>query len=235
MAASSHTTTVDLTAPVRRDAMGRFKHEAAAVDPDRRVVYLTEDERDGCFYKFAPSRWPDLGAGSLSVLSRVSGAVSWQRVPDPSAASTPTRHQLNNVLRFSGGEGCWYSRGSVFFTAKGENRVWQYLASSSPPRLGVFYDLATSGGAALSGVDNITGATTGDLFVAEDGGNMQICVLAQGLGVAPFLQLAGHEGSELTGPAFSPDGTRMYFSSQRGTTGRSADGVTFEISGPFRT
>ena len=38
--------------------------------------------------------------------------------------------------------------------------------------------------------------------------------------VAPFLRLVGHSGSEITGPAFSPDGTRLYFSSQRGTDGR---------------
>ncbi|BCJ75895.1 hypothetical protein CS0771_54390 [Catellatospora sp. IY07-71] len=35
-------------------AMGRLKHEAATCDPDRRVVYLTEGEEDGCFYSFAP-------------------------------------------------------------------------------------------------------------------------------------------------------------------------------------
>lgn len=36
-----------VAAAVRRDAMGRFKHEAAAADPVRRVVYLTEDESNG--------------------------------------------------------------------------------------------------------------------------------------------------------------------------------------------
>ena len=40
--------------------MGRFKHEAAACDPDRQVVYLTEAERDGCFYRFRPGDWGDL-------------------------------------------------------------------------------------------------------------------------------------------------------------------------------
>ena len=51
--------------------------------------------------------------------------------------------------------------------------------------------------------------------------------------VAPFLRIAGHTGSEITGPAFSPDGTRLYFSSQRGTNG--TIGVTYEMIGPFRT
>ncbi|NUP01364.1 MAG: DUF839 domain-containing protein, partial [Nonomuraea sp.] len=39
----------------QRPAMGKFKHEAAACDPDHKVVYLTEDESDGCFYRFTPT------------------------------------------------------------------------------------------------------------------------------------------------------------------------------------
>jgi secreted PhoX family phosphatase len=40
---------------VAHTAMGRFTHEAAACDPVRQVVYLTEDESDGCFYRFRPA------------------------------------------------------------------------------------------------------------------------------------------------------------------------------------
>ena len=47
----------------------------------------------------------------------------------------------------------------------------------------------------------------------------------------PFLRVVGQGGSELAGPAFSPDGSRLYFSSQRGRDGR---GITYEVSGPFR-
>jgi len=43
----------------------------------------------------------------------------------------------------------------------------------------------------------------------------------------------GQDASEIAGPAFSPDGTRLYFSSQRGTSGQSSGGITYEISGPF--
>ena len=46
----------------------------------------------------------------------------------------------------------------------------------------------------------------------------------------PFLQFEGHDGSEVAGPVFSPDGTRLYVSSQRGTD---EDGMTFEITGSF--
>jgi Tol biopolymer transport system component len=36
--------------------------------------------------------------------------------------------------------------------------------------------------------------------------------------------------AEITGPAFSPDGSRLSFSSQRGNS----NGITYEVRGPFR-
>ena len=70
--------------------------------------------------------------------------------------------------------------------------------------------------------------------MAEDGGDLQICVLSPHGRVAPFLQLVGHDASEVTGPALSPNGRHLVFSSQRGTTGSSAGGMTFVVRGPFR-
>lgn len=102
-----------------------------------------------------------------------------------------------------------------------------------PP--GAPHDLVA--GAPLRGVDNVTVAQNGDVFVAEDGDDMQICVLSpSGTGdvvVAPVLQVVGQLSSEITGPAFSPDGTRLYFSSQRGP-GPGGPGITYEVTGPFR-
>ncbi len=80
-------------------------------------------------------------------------------------------------------------------------------------------------------MDNVTvREPSGDLFVAEDGGNLELVWLHSG-GVGPFLRAVGgqHLGSEIAGPCFSPDGRRLYFSSQR------ADryGMTMEVTGPF--
>lgn len=153
-------------AAVRRDAMGRFKHEAAAADPVRRTVYMTEDVTDGCFYRFTPTTWGDLSSGRLEVMvagSGTSGPVTWAAVPDPTGA-TATRNQVAGAKRFNGGEGCYCANDTCWFTTKGDNGVWSYDA----------------------------------------------------------------------GPAFSPDGRRLYFSSQRGTSGSSSGGITYEVTGPFR-
>lgn len=44
-----------LVDPVPLKALGRFRHEAAAVDPYTGIVYQTEDQDDGLFYRFIPN------------------------------------------------------------------------------------------------------------------------------------------------------------------------------------
>jgi secreted PhoX family phosphatase len=217
--------------PTRRPALGRFKHEAAAVDGARRVVYLSEDESDGCFYRFRYPTAGDLSSGTLEVAQVATpdgGAVTWLPVPDPTGASTRTRNQVAGATRFRGGEGLWYADDVVHLTTKGDNRVWRYDVVTAT--LSVAYDDATSCNPVLTGVDNVVVSRAGDVFVCEDGGDMQIVTLGADGSVSPFLQVMGQDGSELTGPAFSPDGRRLYFSSQRGN----GFGITYEVAGPFR-
>ncbi|MEU6484020.1 alkaline phosphatase PhoX [Streptomyces sp. NPDC046887] len=224
-------------AAVRHPAMGLFKHEAAAADPVRKVVYLTEDETDGCFYRFVPAAWGTLSAGTLQVLvagSATSGTFRWQDVPDPDGTPTTTRNQVSGAKRFNGGEGCHYANDHVWFTTKGDNRVWRLNLVAGTYELAYDDSLVPSGAAPLTGVDNVTGSSSGDLYIAEDGGNMEICLITPDDTVAPFLRISGQSGSEITGPAFSPDGRRLYFSSQRGPSGSSSGGITYEVTGPFR-
>ncbi len=95
----------------------------------------------------------------------------------------------------------------------------------------VLYDVKQSLTPILTGVDNITVSQQGDIYVAEDGGDLQIVVIDNQGSLYPIAQLDGHDDSEITGVAFSPDGKRLYFSSQRGTTGLSKSGVSYEIQG----
>jgi secreted PhoX family phosphatase len=208
--------------------MGQLKHEAAAVDPWRQVVYLTEDESDGCLYRFVPVAWRDLSGGTLEVLVQDGSALAWAPVPQPrpGLAGTPTRQQVPSALHFNGGEGaCVDDKGVLFFTTKGDNRVW--ALNPVAMTLTVVYDDGTSPTPDLTGVDNITLNRKGVLFVAEDGGNLQIVAVGPGERAAPVVELTGVSGSEITGPAFTPDGSRLYFSSQRNP------GRTYEVTGPW--
>ncbi len=56
-------------APVALEAMGRFRHEACAVDPETGVIYETEDDGEGLFYRFLPNAPGELaGGGRLQAL-----------------------------------------------------------------------------------------------------------------------------------------------------------------------
>jgi uncharacterized protein len=223
---------------VERPAMGTFPHEAVAVDPERKVLYLTEDDPEGRFYRFTPTTYPDLSAGALeAAVVAADGAVSWVPADPVTVKPRPV-----GSTPFDGGEGIWYDSGHVYFTTKGDNRVWDLDAAAQ--RLSVLYDAAEIGpDAPLTGVDNVVVSSAGDLYVAEDGGNLEIVMITAERQVAPVLRVTNQNsgslqegGTELTGPAFSPDGKRLYFSSQRATTGGgNGFGITYEITGPFRT
>jgi len=221
-----------------RPALGLFRHEAVAVDTIRKQLYLTEDETDGCLYRYTAGSlntqgYPNLDDGFLEVAEVMGGSVGtvrWHKLPDPLAEIISTRYQIKNATHFNGGEGIWHQRNVIYFVTKGDNRVWAYDISQN--ELSVVYSGSQYQSPPLIGVDNIIANRIGELLVAEDGGKMQIVVLAGGK-VFPLLQVIGHEHSEIAGHSFSPDGKRLYFSSQRGTTGNNQGGITFEITGPF--
>ena len=220
-------------------ALGAFTHEAVAIDPTTMQAYLTEDLPDGRWYRFTPDRRdaqsgvPDLSSGRLEVAEwagTTGGSIRWHVVEDVSGAVKPTRLQVRRSTAFRGGEGCWYANGTVFFTTKHDSRVWAFdIAKNS---LGILYDAAEVAEPVLLGVDNVTTTPAGEVLVAEDDSDMQIVALTRD-GLRPIVQVEGHRDSEVAGPAFDPSGTRLYFSSQRGASGRSSDGVTYEVSGPF--
>ncbi|MCI3933683.1 alkaline phosphatase PhoX [Streptomyces sp. AN091965] len=130
------------TGAVPLTAMGRFQHEAIAVDPWRGVVYETEDAFQkpfGLFYRFLPDR-PEGGRGSLRAGGRLqamrvpglpdlsavqeTGAsfrgVEWVDVPDPLAVSTPIRNQdfgPKGITHAQKLEGCYWGGRCVYFVS----------------------------------------------------------------------------------------------------------------------
>lgn len=232
-------------------ALGIFDHEAVAVDPVRKQLFLTEDSGDATFYRFVPSAsdWPEgaerpaLEDGVLQVMV-VPGVADSRDIPLDSPplsvqwvdALNPDQQQSRNrrpeATVFAGSEGIWYVDNLVYFTCKSGNRVWAYDALHETVELIYAADLFGGADAPLRGVDNcVVYNPTRDLVVAEDGGNMRITAIGPDGAVEPILQIVGQDDSEITGPAFSPDGTRLYFSSQRG--GRGSGGITYEVTGPF--
>ncbi len=231
-------------------ALGRFDHEAIAVDVSKKMLYLTEDWPDGRFYRFVPSAadWPAgaerpaLQDGKLQVLKIVGGdplngpqPVAWVDAQNPLDPQIDNR--IADTAAFDGGEGIWYFQGFVYFSTKGDNRIWVY--DSVGETLEVIYDFATSSNPILSGVDNIFITPQGDVLVAEDGGDMQVVVILPDRTLKPLLQLTGQDGSELSGLAFSPDGRRMYFNSDRGgvfpnlpSAPGHGPGITYELTLP---
>ncbi|KRV51364.1 Tat pathway signal sequence domain protein [Wenjunlia vitaminophila] len=123
-------------------AMGRFQHEAVAVDPTTGVVYETEDafaKPFGLYYRFLPNK-PRGGPGSLRAggelqAMRVPGVpdlsvvqeagtsfddVEWVPVPDPLAAQTPIRLQdfgPGGITHAQKLEGAYWGNGRSYFVS----------------------------------------------------------------------------------------------------------------------
>ena len=246
------------TPAVALPALGQFKHEAAVVDLVSKAVYLTEDSSTvSRFYRFVPDVWPDGGrpdfsSGQLQVAQvDYQGGVTSPAAPpadgprlvtwiDISLDEAEGGHRESTSTRFRRGEGAWSDSGVVYWCESGPSNVWSYDGAAGTLEA---VHVGSTPGSPLKGADNITVSRFGDLFVAEDGGDLELVVISapDGSGdreIAPFMQLSGQLGmnTEISGPAFSPDGNRLYFSSQRGLNGeRDGGGITYEVRGPFAT
>jgi hypothetical protein len=212
-----------------RPAMGLFRHEAAVADPTRQVVYLSEDEPDGLLYRFRPRTWGDLSEGDLEALAvSADGALSWVPVRGTGEPGrTPTRYDAPGATTFPGGEGIALDGDVLYLSTKGDNRVSRLDLVRS--RLTVYWS-----GPPIQGPDNLAvHDATGNLFVCEDAGDMEVVMITPDGHGDPFLRFVGHDGSEVTGAAFDPTGTRLIVNSQRAPTPPTLDGSTYMVSGPF--
>ena len=242
---------------VPRDALGVRTHGSVAVDRVGGHCYLTEAHRDGRLYRFTMLDESASGAaladGPLEVMAvDPDGGVSWIPVPDLSGGVAPTRVQAENGFVTPVGGGVWVHDGSLLFTTGLDDRV--HAVDLAEQRHSLVWD-GSGHRQPLVGIGDLTVApVSGDLFVAEDRGDMELVLIStEGL-VAPFCRMVGddHRLSAVTGPCFDPSGTRLYVSSLRGrgealvrdvveaidwghgVEGRHV-GVTYEVSGPFRS
>jgi secreted PhoX family phosphatase len=127
--------------PVPLTALGRFVHEAVAVDPRSDVVYLTEDQLEAGFYRFVPRARGRMRVGALreggtlqmlalrdvraydtrrGQYAGVAHAVRWVDIPEPDPAVVRTdtvRAQglAAGAATFGRLEGAWWGDGGVYF------------------------------------------------------------------------------------------------------------------------
>jgi len=144
-----------LVDPTPLRAMGRFNHEAAAVDPTTGIVYLTEDRNDGLFYRFLPDAPGQLAKGgklqALGFRDSPEGgdsrnwrgadmapgawkAVRWIDLDGTDAPDDDLRqrgHRAGAVL-FARGEGVHFGNGSLYFccTSGGKAKLGQVMRYS---------------------------------------------------------------------------------------------------------
>ena len=176
-------------APYR--AMGRFVHEAVAIDPDTGIVYETEDRQAAGFYRFLPAEAGNLRAGGRLQMLAVAGApgadlrtgqtpgrwrpVSWAPIADPDPAQVTDSSVFEQGAAGGGAtfarlEGTWYGDGRIYIvsTTGGEaaaGQVWELDPGGERLRL-VF---ESPGKDVLDMPDNLCVSPRGGLVLCEDG------------------------------------------------------------------
>ncbi|HYC91350.1 MAG TPA: alkaline phosphatase PhoX [Thermoanaerobaculia bacterium] len=178
--------------------LGRFFHEAAAVDPATSIVYLTEDQELAGLYRCVLNEPYQLASGGrLQMLAvrdaptfdasrgQTTGAklpVTWVDIAN-SEAAVFQQGRARGGARFRRLEGAWFGNGTLFFTSttggeRGIGQVWQYRPAAVRKRRVV-------GGASWAGEltllfespssessrmpDNLSLTPRGSLILCEDG------------------------------------------------------------------
>ena len=235
-----------LVDPVPLIEMGRFNHEAVAVDPATGYVYETEDRGDSCIYRYKPNQPGNLAAGGeLEVLTLVDGPqdtrtgvlgllnqplqVQWVSLTQNGVNTNPDTDSLRfdaqalNGAIFARGEGAWAGNDKIYWVCTsggdaGNGQVWCY--DDRDETLTLFVESTDE--TELDNPDNITIGSDGSLYLMEDGGGEQFIV-----GVTPaggLFQLVRNNlnNSEFAGGCFSGDGTKLFFNIQ-------TPGITFML------
>ncbi|MDZ4306933.1 alkaline phosphatase PhoX [Allopontixanthobacter sp.] len=246
----------ELVNPAPLKALGRFNHEAAAVDPATGHVYETEDRGDSLLYRFVPKVPGKLAeGGKLQALALTDGTtdsrnwdsatmkvgdlhpVRWIDLDDVEAPEDDLRKRgaAEGAVLFARGEGIHMGDGELYFccTNGGAAKLGQVFRlrpgkNGGPDALTLFFE-STSPDQFNYG-DNLTVAANGHLIVCEDQYTDTVSNHLRGItpqGVAYPLALL-REQTEPAGACFSPDGKILFVNSYSPT-------ATLAITGPWMT
>ena len=180
--------------------MGRFWHEAIAVDPATGIVYETEDRTTAGLYRFIPKKKGQLAEGGTLQALAIKGKaqldtrfnqrrdahydVEWVDIPDPGRAHVDeeewdTRGVFQQALdggaaTFGRLEGASFGNGKLFVTATngGEARMGQ-VWEYDPASSTLRLVIESPGPEILAMPDNIALSPRGGLAICEDGPTIQ--------------------------------------------------------------
>ena len=177
-------------------AMGRFVHEAVAVDPETSIVYETEDRRRAGLYRFTPRSPRRLADGARLEMLAVDGrpradlrqgqqagqtlGIHWVPIEQPGKAHVdPAAFDTGGVFEqgLEGGgaifgrlEGAWYASGRVFVTSTdgGDAKMGQvWELDIRNQTVRLVYE--SPGAEVLNMPDNLVVSPRGGLVLCEDG------------------------------------------------------------------
>lgn len=177
--------------------MGRFSHEACAVDPVTHYIYETEDASPSAFYQYRPNQRNNPAAGGSLWALKVVGQdnfvfgtsgnypsfadgttwdVEWVQVTDPHAINGRAYNSAPGRATFSRGEGCWYDSGKIFFlsTDGGAAREGQVFVYDPRRETLTLVFEARNNGVGNDGAnnpDNMCVSPRGGILLCEDGGS----------------------------------------------------------------
>lgn len=243
--------------------MGRFSHEATAIDNEG-YVYLTEDATPGGFYRFTPESRRRLSAGGQLEMLAVKGEprrnlrgavgtgtvlpVEWVPIadPDPDAGNGVVQQGLAlGGAEFARPEGLWFGNGLVYMSctsggAVGQGQIYAY----DPRRMTLTCVFESPSEDVLNYPDNITVSPRGGLVLCEDGGGVEYLH-----GLSPKGEIFQFAANNVMIPAGSPvngitgDYTGSEWAGACFGSGYGRDflfvnlqspGITFAITGPWR-
>jgi hypothetical protein len=172
--------------------MGRFSHEAVAIDPATGFVYETEDAGNNSgFYRFRPNAAGSLEHGGiLEMLGIVNQPgfdtrmnqngdwldVEWHVIDDPDpdlAGGMPSvfaQGFAKGGARFGRLEGAWYGQGRVYFVStSGGNAAQGQVFELDPLNQRVRLLFESPSADVLNAPDNLCVSPRGGLVLCEDG------------------------------------------------------------------
>jgi len=229
--------------------MGRFRHEAIAIDPDSSIAYQTEDRDDGLIYRFIPNvKKQYVKGGKLQALmlknmvsndtrnwkkvnfkKNIKYKIGWLELDGIDNPKDDLRYRAakKGAAIFARPEGMWYDSNYIYFTCttggvKKIGQVWKINLADQTMEM-IFESYSSS---IMKKCDNITIAPWGDVIICEDGKGKDRLIGLKQDGSTYVIAENFLNNAEFAGVNFAPDGKTLFVNIYSPT-------MTIAITGPW--